>query len=213
MPIIPNAQIRNPETNETAETSLLTLRPYEKVGGAATFRNFVLGHIKNTENLSKWDEVAEAITGGQNYAAFFRVVAGTKTSGYAYLHLAPTEYSSPSGAECVVNKDDYYTYEYDDGAFVDFGPKTTVEANPNRYWQYAKWEEKTKLWGDRSKFNIPTGKQAVQFLGELEDEVDGIAKLVVPATENGEYYTLQGVKVTNPTKGVYIHNGQKVIIK
>ena len=213
MPIIPNAQIRNPETEETSETNLLKLRPYEKVGGAVTFRNFVLGHIKNTENLSKLDEVAEAITGGQNYAAFFRVVAGTKTSGYAYLHLDPTEYASPSGAECVVIKDDYYTYEYNDGAFVDFGPKTSVEANPNRYWQYAKWEEKTKLWGDRSKFNIPTGKQAVQFLGELEDEVDGIAKLVVPATENGEYYTLQGVKVTNPTKGVYIHNGQKVIIK
>lgn len=30
---------------------------------------------------------------------------------------------------------------------------------------------------------------------------------------NGDWYTLQGVRVTNPTKGVFIHNGKKVIIK
>ena len=27
------------------------------------------------------------------------------------------------------------------------------------------------------------------------------------------YYNLQGQPVTNPTKGIYIHNGKKVVVK
>ena len=40
--------------------------------------------------------------------------------------------------------------------------------------------------------------------------------LVIPAAEtvqDGVYYTLQGVKVEHPTKGVYIRNGKKVVVK
>lgn len=33
------------------------------------------------------------------------------------------------------------------------------------------------------------------------------------AQGNNSYYTLQGVKVSHPTKGIYIHNGKKMIIK
>lgn len=47
---------------------------------------------------------------------------------------------------------------------------------------------------------------------EVVTEVD--APSVVLATENGGYYTLQGVKVEKPSKsGIYIHNGKKVVIK
>ena len=31
--------------------------------------------------------------------------------------------------------------------------------------------------------------------------------------DNAPYYNLSGVRVSKPTKGVYIHNGKKVIIK
>ena len=56
---------------------------------------------------------------------------------------------------------------------------------------------------------------SLRYLGELGEDADGIVKLVIPADDNAndEYYTLQGVKVINPTKGVYIHNGKKVVIK
>ena len=30
---------------------------------------------------------------------------------------------------------------------------------------------------------------------------------------NGKYYTLQGIEVDHPTKGVYIKNGKKVIVR
>ena len=47
----------------------------------------------------------------------------------------------------------------------------------------------------------------------------GIATVIRKAIEeadkeDGEFYTLQGVKVNKPTtKGVYIHNGKKVLVK
>jgi hypothetical protein len=39
-------------------------------------------------------------------------------------------------------------------------------------------------------------------------------KAIVSANENdGAGYTIQGVRVAQPTKGVFIHNGKKVVIK
>ena len=48
-----------------------------------------------------------------------------------------------------------------------------------------------------------------------DDEVDGIRTISTSAEsyEKDAWYTLQGVRVDNPTKGVYIHNNKKVVIK
>lgn len=50
---------------------------------------------------------------------------------------------------------------------------------------------------------------SIQFGGETTDinEVNAAAKA------DGAYYTLQGVKTSKAAKGVYIHNGKKVVIK
>ena len=47
------------------------------------------------------------------------------------------------------------------------------------------------------------------------DEVTGIENVgnEVQNVENGAWYTPQGVRVAQPTKGVYIHNGKKVLVK
>ena len=68
-------------------------------------------------------------------------------------------------------------------------------------------------WGVRSQ--ALKNPSSSMYFGEFEEDADGVVKIVIPAgNEDGEYYTLQGVRVTNPTtKGVYIHNGKKVIIK
>lgn len=61
---------------------------------------------------------------------------------------------------------------------------------------------------------------AAVFNGEVEfDEFeDGTATMIVAGSmigieEEADFYTLQGVKVANPSKGIYIKNGKKVIIK
>jgi len=59
-----------------------------------------------------------------------------------------------------------------------------------------------------------------KFSGEpIFEELDnGVATLIVPSSmvetvDTEGYYTLQGVKVNNPSKGVYIKNGKKVVLK
>lgn len=48
-----------------------------------------------------------------------------------------------------------------------------------------------------------------------ESVVDGIKTVntISNNSENNAWYTIQGVRVAQPTKGVYIHNGKKVVIK
>ncbi len=62
-----------------------------------------------------------------------------------------------------------------------------------------------------------SGVNTIYVLGSSfdEDMTDGIQTIGTAAQtyEQDAWYTLQGVKVDNPTKGVYIHNNKKVVIK
>lgn len=53
------------------------------------------------------------------------------------------------------------------------------------------------------------------FFDDLGGDITGIQEVNsnVAPREDGAYYTLQGMKVEKPVKGLYIHNGKKVIIK
>ena len=54
---------------------------------------------------------------------------------------------------------------------------------------------------------------ANEFCGFLEDETTGIQAVENVQTDERQFYDLQGRRVTNLKKGVYIVNGQKVIVK
>lgn len=41
----------------------------------------------------------------------------------------------------------------------------------------------------------------------------GISSIKYAQEQNGYFYNMQGVRVTNPTKGIYIHHGKKIIVK
>ena len=56
-----------------------------------------------------------------------------------------------------------------------------------------------------------SGKTAAKFFG-LDGEATGINS-VKTAKADGAYYTLEGVKTTKPVKGLYIHNGKKIVVK
>ena len=66
---------------------------------------------------------------------------------------------------------------------------------------------------------IPAGKAylmvengtAAKFFG-LDGEATGINS-VKTVKADGAYYTLEGVKTTKPVKGLYIHNGKKIVVK
>lgn len=62
---------------------------------------------------------------------------------------------------------------------------------------------------DESSF----AKVMMLFDDEMGD-VTEINKIEVTTKRNDNaYYTLQGIKVLRPTKGIYIHNGKKIVIK
>ena len=50
-----------------------------------------------------------------------------------------------------------------------------------------------------------------------DEEMGGVTEIknveTVKTHHDNAYYTLQGIKVLNPTKGIYIHNGKKIVIK
>jgi len=57
-----------------------------------------------------------------------------------------------------------------------------------------------------------TGYGAKLQMSFDEDEATAISTPAVKAVKDNAYYTLQGVRVANPTKGIYINNGKKVFI-
>lgn len=63
---------------------------------------------------------------------------------------------------------------------------------------------------DKAYLSVPRAS-AAKFFG-LDGEATGINS-VKTAKADGAYYTLEGVKTTKPVKGLYIHNGKKIVVK
>ena len=61
--------------------------------------------------------------------------------------------------------------------------------------------------------DFPSGSRGVKI--SVDDEsTTGVADVRDKMSEvRGEYYNMQGCKVTNPTKGLYIVNGRKIIVR
>lgn len=124
-----------------------------------------------------------------DYVGLFRVIAGTKNGpNKAYLSLPADVFDSPAGAEALVVK-----------------PTGTQEFRSDE------WNTPFPTpgnWGQRGSIGVLEAK----FAGEIFEEETGIQNVASESVDGG-YYTLQGVKVAQPQKGVYVKNGKKVIIK
>ena len=60
---------------------------------------------------------------------------------------------------------------------------------------------------------LPSVTGARQFTMVFDDETTGIQQIQSDVKSNGDYYDLQGRRVSTPTRGLYIVNGKKVVIK
>lgn len=65
---------------------------------------------------------------------------------------------------------------------------------------------------------IGTGETALaKMMLVFDDETSGVTEIknveVNKQNNDNAYYTLQGIKVLKPTKGIFIHNGKKIVIK
>ena len=67
---------------------------------------------------------------------------------------------------------------------------------------------------DDSRIPASLAKMALVFDDLVEgNETTGIKELETEVLNDNKYYNLQGVEVAYPVKGIYIHNGKKVIVK
>ena len=69
---------------------------------------------------------------------------------------------------------------------------------------------------NKAYLQLPTSIFAgTRTIGVSFDDEDGTTAIreTKQSREDGAYYTLQGQRVVNPGKGLYIHNGKKVVIK
>ncbi len=104
---------------------------------------------------------------------------------------------------------------------------TSVEANatvPSEGTYYALSASEAKfgvlkggitLSGNKAYLAAPAAgaKQTALNILFSNGDITGISSAVKTAEADGAYYTLQGVKTLKPAKGLYIHNGKKVIVK
>lgn len=97
--------------------------------------------------------------------------------------------------------------------------KEAVTSDGATFFALTKMDTKVGFAVVNNGVKIPAGKAylkvpaatAAKFFG-LDGEATGINS-VKTAKADGAYYTLEGVKTTKPVKGLYIHNGKKIVVK
>lgn len=119
-----------------------------------------------------------------------------------------------------------FTVSTEDAATIENNalvPATTdVTATGNEY-ALTKQDGKVGFAQVEAGVVIPAGKaylvvdnsdeSAAKFFSFDNGEVTGINNVNTVDADNNAYYTLQGLKTQKPVKGMYIHNGKKVILK
>lgn len=121
-----------------------------------------------------------------DYLGFFRLTSNGKSgANKAYLSIpANAEVGNGVGA----------TYGY-----IDFNGQLLE----NQYHEQYESESPAKF-----------ANMAMIFDDLIEgNETTGIKELETEVLNDNKYYNLQGVEVAYPVKGIYIHNGKKVIVK
>lgn len=76
---------------------------------------------------------------------------------------------------------------------------------------FALVEKDVVIPAGKAYLEVTKGTAAAKFFS-LDGEATGINS-VKTAKADGAYYTLEGVKTTKPVKGLYIHNGKKIVVK
>ena len=212
------------------------VKPFDELNGTVTYRNFFFGPFSNSSLGKKYakeheGKYSDGNSGGTaangertngDFVGFWRAIESDIAAGKAYLKAPASLYKNGKGGEAIVVPQ--IEIDVNKGGVEAYRVEYSLVTNPKGYlnetglrqygfWQYAVWK---KDWGVRyfeDSNNNPINPVFADSFGEAEFEVDGIE--TISEENNGEnvYYNLQGVRVSQPTKGVYISNGKKYIFK
>ena len=79
-------------------------------------------------------------------------------------------------------------------------------------WSYTRLGKIDGLSGSQLRTFLEAGQNNISVTLSLTSGTTAIKSVNGNRLEDGAYYTLNGVKVENPSKGIYIKNGKKVIL-
>ena len=123
----------------------------------------------------------------------------------------------------VTSSDGYVTFKgtYDRKVWNEESQSILfVGAGNTLYWPQPSNNQTPYLNACRAYFQLNNGLTAAEVSAarmNFEDDATGISDALrlndKGQMTNDNFYDLQGRKIENPTKGLYIHNGKKVIIK
>ena len=184
---------------ETIETVMESYTPtgdvtkYKNKNLDANYKNYLVGTLEDTKvNASVF--VGEERT-HRNF--FFNYLSNT---GY-YEQGVTDDYLGffriKSGSTCKANH-----------AYLSL--PTSVLA-----WNGQTFQEVMDKYPEAEKNNQTKGMRIIFSDGSDWDDNTTTGISVIPQTKPADdaYYTLQGVRVAAPTKGIYIHKGKKIIVK
>ena len=185
---------------ETIETVMETHAPsadetmYKNIPNA-DYKNYLVGTIDNTT-------VNASVFNGNNERThrnfFFNYLKNT-----GYYKAGDTDYLGffriKSGSPCEANH-----------AYLSL-PTTVLAWNGQTFGQVM---DKYEATGEQQA-ELTKGMRIVFSDGsDWEDNTTTAISVVQQAKPaDNAYYTLQGVRVAAPAKGIYIHNGKKIIIR
>ena len=94
-----------------------------------------------------------------------------------------------------------------------YGKSGSAEANTFGWFWGADNGAAFQIEGHRAWLAIPQPQASKVGYIIGSNDATGIALQTAAREDNGAFYNLQGQRVASPTKGLYIHNNKKVIIK
>ena len=179
------------------------------------------GKVTLTEFPNKY--VPSRLSGGNSQTSYCGVVISFQGTGAKAAALKIGENSNPAsvGTNYLVGCPGTHWITATYSGSYNAVPSTYYALNGGQFKRYSKAGRipYNRAYLDGTKAGIPSGYGAdlqIVVFDEDGNDVTAIEQLEAGVTEekeNGAYYNLNGVKVENPSKGIYIHNGKKVVIK
>lgn len=204
--------IYNAENGNYVDYNTLVMKAYK--GQKVTYRNFFFGNgdllqkAKEIYDLYKDDPVNNPNNYGDYTGDSFRADVEGKM-GWGFFRCSTDEYAINSKAFLHYPVPVYGTVKSSGDGISMYAPPAPSEPGS---------ETGQSVTAKQMGFIILSSIEEIEAMNNpinpgIATEIEEISP-VIPDYKNDSYYTLQGVKVSKPTKsGIYIHNGKKIFVK
>jgi hypothetical protein len=134
------------------------------------------------------DSIEKLIIRGEHFFGVFKICKNLRTI-ICYSDKAPSVSAPVLGYSCEDNK--FQSWQW--STITLYVPRESLE----KYYF-------DRVWGEIDN---------IYAIDEMNSATTSINHITDKVMENNAWYTINGTKIDNPTKGIYIKNGKKYIIK